>query len=196
MNNQFEEKYSMSEILKRHIYARGKKQTDIADYLGLTSSHMSYRLKNNSFTVEEFISIISYLGLDFNEIVRIWNSGKTIYGIKLNRLNEIMHKKAEKNVINFLSREDVKHEKFSEVKKMLKEEYNSLAYVVDALVPLSNEYDIFMECSNDNSNLKCRVFHYGCNDNKDDDIIELLCGTEDDDIIKNVRNNIKYYENN
>lgn len=139
-------KFSIEEIINRHIYARGKLRKNIAEVLDTDEKTLSYRLnKQDSLKVKEFIKIINYLDLDYYKIVHLHTEDYDgTFGMELIRLNENLHAKANQEVIAYIKKlfdeKDIDPYATKDIDKKLKAEFGSMSYVVDALLPLKNEY--------------------------------------------------------
>ena len=139
-------KFSIEEIINRHIYARGKLRKNIAEVLDIDEKTLSYRLnKQDSLKVKEFIKIIKYLDLDYYKIVHLHTEDYDgAFGMELIRLNENLHAKANQEVIAYIKKlfdeKDIDPYATKDIDKKLKAEFGSMSYVVDALLPLKNEY--------------------------------------------------------
>jgi hypothetical protein len=138
--------FSIEEIINRHIYARGKLRKNIAEVLNTDEKTLSYRLnKQDSLKVKEFIKIIKYLDLDYYKIVHLHTEDHDgAFGMELIRLNENLHAKANQEVIAYIKKlfdeKDIDPYATKDIDKKLKAEFGSMSYVVDALLPLKNEY--------------------------------------------------------
>lgn len=135
-------KFSIEEIINRHIYARGKLRKNIAEVLDIDEKTLSYRLnKQDSLKVKEFIKIIKYLDLDYYKIVHLHTEDYDgAFGMELIRLNENLHAKANQEVIAYIKKlfdeKDIDPYATKDIDKKLKAEFGSMSYVVDALLPL------------------------------------------------------------
>lgn len=139
-------KFSIEEIINRHIYARGKSRRDISDILGTDEKALSYRLnKNDSLKAREFIKIIEYLTLNYYKLLSLHTEDYDgAFGMELIRLDENLHAKANRDVIAYIEKlfDEKKRYPYAtkDIDKKLKAEFGSMTYVVDALLPLKNEY--------------------------------------------------------
>lgn len=141
-------KFSIEEIINRHIYARGKSRSDIYDILGINEKALSYRLVdggNKSFNADEFIKVIEYLALDYYKFLYLYAEDHDgAFGMELIRLNENLHAKANQEVIAYIKKlfdeKEIDSYATKDIDKKLKAEFGSMSYVVDALLPLKNEF--------------------------------------------------------
>lgn len=200
-------KFSIEEIINRHIYARGKLRKDIAEVLDTDEKTLSYRLnKNNSLKAKEFIKIIEYLALNYYKLLRLHTEDYDgAFGMKMIRLDENMHEKANKEVMVYIEKlvDEKRNDPYAtkDIDKKLKAEFGSMSYVVDALLPLKNEYGqeykIYIQKSDKGGAKEGECFiwpPYGeCKYQEGYEI--YLYGQKQKDFMKQIIKNIKNEEN-
>lgn len=139
-------KFSIEDIINRHIYARGRLRKDIAEVLDTDEKSLSYRLNNEgSLKAKDFIKIIEYLTLNYYKLLHLHiEDYDGSVGMKMIRMDESMHDKANQEVMAYIEKlineEDNDPYATKDIDKKLKAEFSSMSYVVDALLPMKNEY--------------------------------------------------------
>lgn len=72
-------KYIQSDFTKwlvGEIYGLGMKRYEFAEAIGMSGQLLSYKIKNNSFCMEDLICIFQYLGTEREEIGRLLGGKK------------------------------------------------------------------------------------------------------------------------
>ena len=65
---------NFNETIKNALLAKGKTQVDLAEYVGVTASSISLKIRlKRHLLVTEFHKICIYLNLDENELFRIYS---------------------------------------------------------------------------------------------------------------------------